>query len=88
MAIIWKHLEVYGSTRETSNLQAIVAILLMFLMILIVLPFKSKQKVTGQTGNNVTKDVQIMVPLKYLSNFWRILEMQLINCKKFFFNLV
>ena len=64
------------------------AILLMFLMILIVLPFKSKQKVTGQTGNNGTKDVQIMVPLKYLSNFWRILEMQLINCKNFFLKLV
>ena len=63
------------------------AILLMFLMILIVLPFKSKQKVTGQTGNNGTKDVQIMVPLKYLSNFWRILEMQLINCKIFFLKI-
>ena len=31
--------------------------------------FKFKQKVTGQTGNDGTKDVQIMVPLKYLSNF-------------------
>ena len=27
-----------------------------------------------------TKDVKIMVPLKYLSNFWRTLEMPLINC--------
>ena len=36
---------------------------------------KSKQKRTGQTGNDGTKDVQIMVPLKYLSNFWRTLEM-------------
>ena len=26
-----------------------------------------------------TKDVKIAVPLKYLSNFWRTLEMQLIN---------
>ena len=27
------------------------------------------------------KDVEIMVPLKYLSNFWRTLEMPLINCE-------
>ena len=31
--------------------------------------FKSKQKITSQTGNNEAKDVQIMVPLKYLINF-------------------
>ena len=43
--------------------------------------FKSKIKITGKTpaaGN--TKDVEIIVPLKYLSNFWRTLEMPLINC--------
>ena len=27
------------------------------------------------------KQVKIMLPLKQLSNFWRILEMLLINCK-------
>ena len=43
--------------------------------------FKFKVKITGQTGNDGTKDVEIMVPLKYLSNFWRTLEMPLINCK-------
>ena len=42
--------------------------------------FKFKAKITGQTGNNRTKDVEI-VPLKYLSNFWRTLEMPLINCE-------
>ena len=44
--------------------------------------FKSKIKITGKTpaaGN--TKDVEIIVPLKYLSNFWRTLEMLLINCE-------
>ena len=41
--------------------------------------FKFKAKITGQTGNDGTKDVEIMVPLKYLSNFWRTLEMRLIN---------
>ena len=44
--------------------------------------FKSKVKITRNTpaaGN--TKDVEIIVPLKYLSNFWRTLEMLLIYCK-------
>ena len=27
------------------------------------------------------KDLEIMVPLKYLRNFWRTLEMPLINCE-------
>ena len=27
------------------------------------------------------KNVEIMVPLKYLNNFWRTLEMPLINCE-------
>ena len=43
--------------------------------------FNFKAKITGQTGPNGTKDVEIMVPLKYLSNFWRSLEMPLINCE-------
>ena len=44
--------------------------------------FKSKIKITGKTPNNGNeKDVEIMVPLKYLSNFWRTLEMPLINCE-------
>ena len=43
--------------------------------------FKFKAKITVQTGNGGTKDVEIMVPLKYLSNFWRTLEMPLINCE-------
>ena len=29
---------------------------------------KSKQKITGQTRKDGTKDVHIMVPLRYLSN--------------------
>ena len=44
--------------------------------------FKYKVKITGKTPNNGnTKDVEIIVPLKYLSNFWRTLEMPLINCE-------
>ena len=44
--------------------------------------FKSKIKITGKTpedGN--TEDVEIIVPLKYLSNFWRTREMPSINCE-------
>ena len=43
--------------------------------------FNFKVKFTGQTGDDGTKDVEIMVPLKYLSNFSRTLEMTLINCE-------
>ena len=43
--------------------------------------FDFKLKITGQTEDDGTKDVGIMVPLKYLSNFWRTLEMPLINCE-------
>ena len=43
--------------------------------------FNFKVKFTCQTGNDGTKDVGIIVPLKYLSNFWGTLEMPLINCE-------
>ena len=48
--------------------------------------FNFKTKITGQTaadnnnGNIAGRvNVEIMVPLKYLSNFWKTLEMPLIN---------
>ena len=44
--------------------------------------FKSKVKITVRTPDNGnTKDVEIIVPLQYLSKFWRTLEMPLINCE-------
>ena len=44
--------------------------------------FKSKAKITGKTPNDGnTKNVEIIVPLKYLSNFWSTIEMPLINCE-------
>ena len=39
---------------------------------------KRIRKRTSKTLNDVTEDVEIMVPL---SNFWRTLEMPLINCE-------
>ena len=42
--------------------------------------FKYKASIIGNTENNGTKNgVKIAVPLEYLSNFWRSLEMPLIN---------
>ena len=50
--------------------------------------FNFKSKIIGKTAANNNDgniagrvDVEIMVPLKYLSNFWRTLEMPLINCE-------
>ena len=33
--------------------------------------FNFKAKIAGEIGANRGKDSEIMVPLKYLSNFWR-----------------
>ena len=49
--------------------------------------FIFKIKITGQTaadnnnGNVGRVEVEIMIPLKYVSNFWRTVGMPLINCK-------
>ena len=44
--------------------------------------FKYKVKITGNTPEDGNmKDVEILVPLKYLSYFWRTLEMPIINCE-------
>ena len=43
--------------------------------------FDFKAKITGQTEDDGTKDVEMIVPLKKLSNFWGTLEMPLINCE-------
>ena len=43
--------------------------------------FNFKTKITGQTNDDGIINVEIMVPLKYLSNFWRTLKMPLINCE-------
>ena len=66
MIIIGKHLEVHGSYYRDEPANAIVKSE----------SFKSKIKIIRKmpaAGN--TKDVEITVPLKYLSNFWRTLGM-------------
>ena len=71
MIIIQKHLEVwqYYKDEPNDNLADSES-------------FESKVEITGNTpADGNTKDVEIIVPLKYLSNFWRTLEMPLINCE-------
>ena len=43
--------------------------------------FNFKTKITCQTYEDGIINAEIMVPLKYLSNFWRTFEMPLINCE-------
>ena len=51
--------------------------------------FKYKAALLGKTAdavnntNSSVKDAKIVVPLKYLSNFWRSSEIPLINCEVF-----
>ena len=44
--------------------------------------FDYKTSITGKLeGNNTEKEAEIVVPLKHLSNFWRKLEIPLVNCE-------
>ena len=44
-------------------------------------PFKFKSRfLNSTTNNNGIINLEVAVPLKYLSNFWRTFEMPIINC--------
>ena len=44
--------------------------------------FECKSNILGNTADDgVLKNTKTVVPLRYLSKFWRSLEMPLINCK-------
>ena len=43
--------------------------------------FTFKTKIADKIENSNTKDIKIVVPLKYFSNFWRNLRMPFINCE-------
>ena len=45
--------------------------------------FDSKANFIGSVTNSnlIKNNVKIVIPLKHLSNFWRLLEMPLINCE-------
>ena len=78
--LIQRHQEVYCNTIKMNQLQIIITII-DFPVNNDSISFKFKQLITGQRGKGSTKDIKIMVPSKYLSKFWRTVEMLLINCK-------
>ena len=43
--------------------------------------FKYKNKIIGNANNQGTKDIELAIPLKYLGNFWRALNIPLISCE-------
>ena len=60
----------------------IMVLLLIFLLIIVtVTRLNLQKKIAARIGNDGTNNVKIRVPLKYLSNFWRALEISLINCE-------
>ena len=54
---------------------------LIFLLTMIPVFHLYIKNITGRTRNDGTKNVEILVPLKYLSNFWILLGIPLINCR-------
>ena len=50
------------------------------MLLITVLRINLNKKTDKRTANS-RKDVEIIAPLKYLSNFWRTFEMPLINCE-------
>ena len=74
MIIILILLVVYGNIKETNSQLSVSTDNS--------LSFKFKTNFVGNILNGRRKNgVKIAVPLKYLSNFWRSLEMPLSNCK-------
>ena len=55
------------------------AILLIFLSVMIPVFHLNIKNIIGRKGNDGTKNTEIWVPVTYLSNFWRTLDMLLIN---------
>ena len=43
--------------------------------------FKYKNKIIDNTNNAGTKDIELAIPLKYVGNFWRVLNIPLISCE-------
>ena len=57
-------------------------ILLIFLLITVIVFYSNlKSKEQDKQEMAVQKNVEIVVPLKYISTFWRKLEITLINCE-------
>ena len=58
-----------------------VKLLILLQLMLLLIHLKFKKKIIDQTNDNDRNDVDMLVPLKYLSSFCRAFEMPLINCE-------
>ena len=81
-----KHLEFHFNIVVIYKLYVLIIKIILNLLILLklmlpLIQFDFKVKLTGQTGNNVTKIAEIMALLKYVSDSLRTLEMPLIECE-------
>ena len=86
MTIIVTHLEVYGNSREIDESPMNEDGNLLNVALDNLTSFEYKASLLGKAadanGNNRSlKNIKLVVPLKYLSNFFRSVEMPLINCK-------
>ena len=78
-ALIWnKDFELPDGSYFLSNIQIFLSISSKSMNKWVII---LQQEYTGQIRNDGTEDIEIMAPLKYLSNFWRTLEMPLISCE-------
>ena len=68
------------SKDEATNLMQILLITIIFMYKAKLLENIVAHDAQNQ-ANGILKNATLAVPLKYLSNFWRSLEMPLINCK-------
>ena len=75
LLLIQKHLEVYGDEPSCTDTSATASIHAANN----IAAFTFKQKIADKADDGGTKDVEILVILKYLSNFWRTLEIPIIN---------
>ena len=55
--------------------------LLILVRVILLIHLILKKKIKGQSGNDGTKGVEIMVPLKSLGKFLRTLAILFINCE-------
>ena len=71
---LWKYLQDIPAVNNNVGLLILVRVILLIHLIL-------KKKIKGQSGNDGTKGVEIMVSLKNLDKFLRTLEILFINCE-------
>ena len=71
--LIRRHQEFSGNTIEVNQVDRIMVIILILLIIAIIVLHSNLNKKCQDKQNGGTKDVEIIVPLKCLSNFWETL---------------